>query len=242
MEKPWKSDKKTSEAAARFTKILEQELAKLKALPAPPDAIRAQLDAYVADLKPYVDSLADIDAFAAKGALATIDWTTTRDPNVPDLYTLTGIFETGLGAQRQHELTTNAAVSFYRSTPTGGTRSFKNFALTGQYDRALGKFRQTALTVTLAARYEYIPNDIVVPVVSTNDNQPAATTPTATAPKGHLGLFQAKLTFPVKGSGIKVPISVTVANRSELIKEKDVRANVGITVDVDTLVGLAFGK
>jgi hypothetical protein len=34
---------------------------------------------------------------------------------------------------------------------------------------------------------------------------------------------------------VKVPFSVTWSNRSELIKEKDVRAQVGITLDLDPL-------
>lgn len=47
---------------------------------------------------------------------------------------------------------------------------------------------------------------------------------------------QAKITFPVKGSGVKIPLSVTWANRTELIKEKEVRGNIGITFDLDTIV------
>ncbi|HNH83997.1 MAG TPA: hypothetical protein PL157_16620, partial [Acidobacteriota bacterium] len=46
---------------------------------------------------------------------------------------------------------------------------------------------------------------------------------------------QVKLTIPVKGSGVKIPISVTFANRTELIKEKEVRGNIGITFDLDSI-------
>jgi hypothetical protein len=38
------------------------------------------------------------------------------------------------------------------------------------------------------------------------------------------------------GSGVKVPLSVTFANRSEAVKESFVRANFGVTLDLDTLL------
>ena len=44
-----------------------------------------------------------------------------------------------------------------------------------------------------------------------------------------------KLTIPVKGSGVRMPLSVTFANRTDLIKEKEIRGNVGITYDLDML-------
>jgi len=53
---------------------------------------------------------------------------------------------------------------------------------------------------------------------------------------GWIHAAQAKITIPVKGSGIKVPFSVSVANRSELLREKTVRAHIGFTVDMDVLV------
>jgi hypothetical protein len=47
--------------------------------------------------------------------------------------------------------------------------------------------------------------------------------------------------MPVKDSGIKVPISITASNRTELIKEKDVRGSVGLTLDLDTLMSFVSG-
>ena len=53
--------------------------------------------------------------------------------------------------------------------------------------------------------------------------------------KGDLAVGQFKITIPVKGSGVKIPISLSVANRTDLIKETDVRGNVGVTLDLDSL-------
>ena len=57
--------------------------------------------------------------------------------------------------------------------------------------------------------------------------------------RGNLGTVQAKLSIPVHDSGVKIPIAFTYANRTELIKEKDVRGNIGITFDLDSLFSRA---
>ena len=56
-----------------------------------------------------------------------------------------------------------------------------------------------------------------------------------TLPPGDIGLGQVKLTIPIKGTGVKIPLSITFSNRTEAIMEKEVRGNFGITFDLDTL-------
>jgi hypothetical protein len=53
--------------------------------------------------------------------------------------------------------------------------------------------------------------------------------------KGTIHAGQAKLTIPIKGSGVKVPLSISVANRTELLHETNVRGHIGITFDLDVL-------
>ncbi len=53
--------------------------------------------------------------------------------------------------------------------------------------------------------------------------------------KGRIHVGQAKLTIPMKGSAIKIPLSVSFANRTELLKEKNVRGHIGLTFDLDVL-------
>lgn len=52
-----------------------------------------------------------------------------------------------------------------------------------------------------------------------------------------IGKLQLKVAVPLPGflSGLELPISVTLANRTELIDEAEVRANVGFTVDLSKL-------
>ena len=52
---------------------------------------------------------------------------------------------------------------------------------------------------------------------------------------GWIHALQARITIPVKGSGMKVPLSVSYANRTELLSEKTVRAHFGFTFDLDVL-------
>jgi hypothetical protein len=54
--------------------------------------------------------------------------------------------------------------------------------------------------------------------------------------RGPMEVFQAKFTLPAGGtSGVKIPFSFTWASRTEVVKESDVRGNIGITFDLDSL-------
>jgi hypothetical protein len=56
---------------------------------------------------------------------------------------------------------------------------------------------------------------------------------------GNLGLVQATLTIPISNTGVSIPFSISWANRTELIQENDVRGSVGLSFNLDTLIGLA---
>ncbi len=52
---------------------------------------------------------------------------------------------------------------------------------------------------------------------------------------GNLGLFQTKLEFPTANNAIRVPVSFTYSSRTELITESDVRGQIGISFNLDSL-------
>ncbi len=52
---------------------------------------------------------------------------------------------------------------------------------------------------------------------------------------GNVGLFQAKLELPTANAAVRIPISFTYANRTDLIKESDVRGQIGISLNLDSL-------
>ena len=53
--------------------------------------------------------------------------------------------------------------------------------------------------------------------------------------KGIINFGQAKLDFPIGSTGMHIPISMTFSNRTELIKESEVRGNIGVTFDLDKI-------
>jgi hypothetical protein len=245
------SDDAVKKAADVMTVILSEELKKLSEDPLAGELktamardLGAALDSYVAALTDVVKFRNNVYAYALKGSLATFDWTTARDPNLPDLYTLTGVYETSFGAGRKTDFTANAALSFYASKPAGSDHKLKDWALTGQLDRPLGSLLEIPFVFTASGKWQYIPNDTPVSAAAlatgadttpmTPEASPGEAMATAMAPKGHLVLGQAKLTIPLRG-GARIPFSVTLANRTELITEKKViaRANFGITFDLD---------
>ena len=247
VDAPWAQDGNTRAATARFKAILESELPALAELSAPVPSVNAAMSAYVAQLTTVVAARNDIYAYANEGAVASFDWNTTRDENLPDIYTLTGVYANSFTRSRKDDFTANAALRFYHEAPSGTDRRFKDFSLSAQWDRPLGRVFEIPFIFTAAAKYQFIPEDIPVPATAliVPETASAAATPTASAaaapagsaiaPNGHLIVGQAKLTIPLK-SGVRIPLSVTFANRTELIEEKDVRANFGVTFNLDAFV------
>jgi hypothetical protein len=55
------------------------------------------------------------------------------------------------------------------------------------------------------------------------------------APPGNLYIGQLRLTLPVGRSGVKVPLSVSLSNRNEMIVEKQIRGHIGFTFNFDAI-------
>jgi hypothetical protein len=250
VDEPWEKDGNLGAAQERFAAILDAELPAIAELTNTDPAVTSAMTSYVSVLTAIVTTRNDIYTFANEGTVASFDWTTARDENLPDLYTLTGVYAGSFTRSRKDDFTANGALRFYKESPSGTDRSFKDFSLTAQWDRPLGKVLEIPFAITLATRYQYIPNDVPVSsaalIVPTTENEapPPVTEPsngTAIAPKGHLILGQAKLTIPLK-NGVKIPLSVSVANRTELIDESDVRANFGVTFNLDAFIAAARAR
>ena len=242
VETPFVTDKDFGAAAGRFRSILDSALPRLEKLPNQSAPSLAALDAYVAQLTTLQSAIDEVYAFAGKGSLLTFDWSTTRDATLPDLYTGTLVWEHALGAARKTDLTANAAVTFYRENPTATAERFKSLDVALELDHPIGNVPLLPpVTVAVALRYSHLPDDTVAAAPSEDGTPPPGSSGTVgTALKGDIVIVQMKLTVPVKNSGIKVPLSITASNRSELIKEKDVRASFGVTFDLDALVGGLF--
>src|SRR5207248_10432032 len=104
------------DARTRFVVILTEELKAGQQVQLP-QSFEDQLRHYADAIKPLLQQRNDIVKLASRGLLVTMDWTVVRDPNVPDLSTITGVVETSIGPSRRHDLTANVAASFFNSTP-----------------------------------------------------------------------------------------------------------------------------
>lgn len=236
VEAPFTTSRDFEASEEAYRRVLTASLTQLEAVPLSSE-IAAALDTYVAELMALQSSIDAIYRLAARGPLLTLDVTASRDETLPGLYTATGIFEAGLGASRRTDLTINAAVSAYTRRPAGVGHALTSIDVTTQVDRPLGRALLTP-TLTIAARYAYLPHDTVA---STGAAAGAPAAVVGAAPRGHIGLLQAKVTIPLRNSGVKVPISVTASNRTALIEERDVRGSIGITLDLDTLMSVLGG-
>ena len=254
-----------SDAEAAFSKIVEQQLAKFDKLNVP-DNVASAIKSYMPELKSVLVSRNTITGYAQRGSLATLDFTVKRDPALPDLSTLTGIWETHIGKRlgrdaasiklenlenrRNHDLTINGALSFFNSPAKLSTNKeyrLRDFKLTTQYDIPLGKIEKIGNFIwTNAFRYQRLFEDAPISLLSALNpnlaNPPTAGTGAsalAIAKRGNFAIYQTKLTIPA-GSGIRIPLSFSIANRSELLSEKkDINANIGITFDMDAIFAKA---
>jgi len=163
--------------------------------------------------------LADI----AGGAQLVFDWAYQRPVSGPDSSNLKVVASVG----RSVILTGNGSVTFYHGTPPAGTDRLRDVQVAAQLDVPFGDAETIGRYVlSWAFKAQHMPNDLVAP---------AGTLFPGT--KGTIWLGQAKITIPVKGTAAKIPLSVTLANRTELIAEKKVfaRANVGVSYDLDAV-------
>jgi hypothetical protein len=125
----------------------------------------------------------------------------------------------------------NLAADFFNQIRPGMSGQFRDFNAGGSISTPLGKVGSAGLvTATVAARYMNLhqkPLGVDVLFNTTKVNTP-----------GNIGWIQGKLTFPGPSKGIKIPLSFTYSNRTELIDEKDVRVNVGFSFDLDAILQL----
>lgn len=146
---------------------------------------------------------------------------------LPDLSNFKLIFNKGF--LDGPELTANVSFTIFNNLPGGSTAGrLRDGQGSLELDVPLPEIMKTTnMVLSFAGQY--------VRLVEQPLGAPVLVNTVPVTAKGNIGLAQAKLTIPVKGSGVQIPISVTWANRTELILEKDVRANFGLTFDLDKL-------
>ncbi len=226
--------------------ILAQQIDKL-----PADKLRnnpalvAQLNSFFTEFVTLNDKLSEVLKKVANGEVITFEYTNYRNVNAPDLSNFRFIASKGFweGA----DLTFNASLTMFNKKPTStdpaaNVKRIRDFDFTLQADIPFSSFIKRAATemarpgnevrtpligipvLTFAGKYQRMQSDGVMP---------DGTVKTGT--RGDLAFGQAKLTIPINFNGlsIKLPFSITMSNRTDLIKEKEIRGNFGFTLDID---------
>ncbi|HEX8817019.1 MAG TPA: hypothetical protein VF753_16100 [Terriglobales bacterium] len=147
---------------------------------------------------------------------------------LPNLSTFDLIFNTYLVAGSQ--LSLNGVATIFNSLPVaarGG--SMRDVEATAEVDIPLPQISNIGKpTLTFSGLYMDLINQPL--------GQPLLVNGIAESRTGNIGVFQGKFTIPLgKGSGVNVPVAFTYANRTELVKESDVRGSIGVTFNLDSL-------
>ncbi|MCA1630846.1 MAG: hypothetical protein LC774_11015 [Acidobacteria bacterium] len=174
----------------------------------------------------------------SEGSIFTVEYTGDRRVGLVDTSNLKVIAEGDLlhlfGFGRgTTELTYNGSMTFFNSRPGPGMRRLRDFDHSLQLDypfiTGLGSF-----VFSFAGKYKrFTENDLAPGSVITIPGGTLTGAALANI-KGDIASGQLKLSVPLS-NGLRIPISVTFANRTELIKEHEVRANFGLTFDLDSL-------
>lgn len=192
-----------------------------------PETIDA-ITTFARHLKDYSDRKQELLNKIAKGKIFTLDYTNERNINAPDTSNFNFIAATGMGARV--DLTANGSFTFFHTRPAASSPTsprpgrFRDFQFAGQMDIPF-RVGQGQFDFWFSGRYERLMAD-------------ATTVAGATMPgtAGDIAVGQFGLNIPIAPLGIKFPVSVTFANRTELVKEKEIRGNFGFTFNWDTLL------
>jgi len=224
----WQSDLNTALASAttleQIKAVLIAELPKLEQLPLTVEQ-QETLEHIATDFTAFLDKKNDILSEIQNGWVATFDYNNERPVTGPSLSNFRFLAEKG-AYNGSIDFTANASLTIYNSRPTTpNTQRLRDFRFAGQIDKPIGNVSGGGkFLLSFAGRYERLLND--EPIEGTTD----------VIKKGDIAVGQFKLTIPIRGTALKIPLSISIANRTELIKEKEVRGNFGVTFDLDSIL------
>jgi hypothetical protein len=151
----------------------------------------------------------------------------------------------------QAKITANGGVDFYGSVPaTPGLSRLRDVQAGLELDYGIlgGKAIAGPATLSFAGYYQYQHSGVLLNVNGANPlpgitftGLPSNTT-AVFAKTGNIWLAQAKLSIVPSGKSVKIPISVTYSNKTELIDKPTWRAQIGVSYDFDSLMSLLAAK
>jgi hypothetical protein len=174
----------------------------------------------------------------------TAQYTFSRPQSQPDTHDLKLIV--GLTPGPSGSLfTLNLAGTLYAQVPAGAKyRRLRDFQFAAQFDRPLGTLMNHPATLTLAGYVQYQFDPSVLDIGPGNlapgtDIMLPQNAQVLLGTKGLLAILQAKITLNTN-SGMNIPIAISWANKTDLLKANEVRGHIGITYDFSSF-SQAFG-
>lgn len=188
---------------------------------------------YQADLTAYSHSADLLDkalSNLSKKATLTLAYFNERGSGTPNYSVGKLIYEKKPEGFMQ--IDANISASFYGDPDrTKNEQTFRDATAALQFQENLGRSPflinsddKSQISLAFAGRYERLQENRGMP-----------------GKKADIAVANWKIEIPI-GQGVSLPISITYANATELIKEQDVRGNFGITFDLDKLHALASAK
>ncbi|HEX8459605.1 MAG TPA: hypothetical protein VF656_20090 [Pyrinomonadaceae bacterium] len=165
----------------------------------------------------------------AKGRILTFEYTNNREVSAPDTSNFTFIASTG--TERRISLTANGTLTMFNKRPQPAAPAdprpgrIRDFQFAGQADIPFNLGEAGQFVFWFSGRYERL--------VENASALGGALVPNT---KGDIAVGQFGLRIPIRSLGIHFPISFTFANRTEFVKEKEVRGNFGFTFNLDSIL------
>jgi hypothetical protein len=184
-----------------------------------PSDLAAKLKSFRTDFNAYREGRSKLLEIVAKAPIFTFEYVNSRRPGLIDTSNLKFIAETGL-FKGKGDLTYNGSFTLFNSNPGPSMKRLRDFDNSLRLDIPLGDVRKVGnFVLTFAGQYKRL----------TENEMPGMNN------KGDIASGQLLFTIPIKGTGFKIPVSLSFANRTELVKEKEVRGNFGFTFDLDSI-------
>ena len=216
----------TVERSNAIAKLIRERADELPVKLLTEQTVRAITD-FARQFKAYTDKKNSLLETIARGKIFTLEYTNKREINASDTSSFN--FIAGTGTEGRIDLTANGSFTFFHQRPVALSLTsprpgrFRDFQFAGQMTVPF-KVGNSQFDFWFSGRYERLLED-------------AQTLAGAVIPdtKGDIAYGQFGLNIPITSLGIKFPVSFTFANRTEFIKEKEVRGNFGFTFNWDTL-------
>jgi hypothetical protein len=133
--------------------------------------------------------------------------------------------------------TFNVGMNFYHDAepaePYGSTSRWRGGHLSLQFDRPMGPANSIA-QLSVGAHYQYLANPVVIvpPGAAFSTGSPSVAAATRlVAQQGSMFSSHATVIIRTARSGLKIPIGVSWASRTDLKKGQEVRGHIGFTFD-----------